>query len=93
MSRPSARTVPVGGAGPQTHGILLRPRLCGWGLPQDHTSSFPTLIAAYGALTGKLGGFTADLISFASPARVLACDLNTDPFALPHARDVANTTH
>ncbi len=59
----------------------------------DHTSSFPTFIAAYGALTGKLGGFTADLISFASPARVLACDLNTDPFALPHARDVANTTH
>jgi len=64
-----------------------------WGVPQDHTSSFPTFIAAYGALAGRLGGFTADLISSASPARVLAWDLNTDPFAPPHARDVANTTH
>ncbi len=60
--------------------------------PRPH-QLVPTFIAAYGARTGKLGGFTADLISFASPARVLAWALNTDPFAPPHARDVANTTH
>jgi len=65
--------------------------MLGWGVPPDHTSSFPTYIAAYGTLTGELGGFTVDLISFASPARVLAGDLNTDSFAPPHARDVANT--
>ncbi len=83
--------------GPPTHpghqetrrGACAGPR----GVPQDHTSSFPTFIAAYGALTGKLGGFTADLISFASPARVLAWALNTDSFAPPPARDVANTAH
>ncbi len=41
MSRPSARTVSVGGSGHQTHGIRLRPKLCGWGVPQPDGRAVP----------------------------------------------------
>jgi len=63
MSRTPARTVSVDGSGPQTHGIRLWPKLCGWGVPDPDSANRRRSDPVSGPVRGRCGWTTLRVAS------------------------------